>query len=166
MGSIPGSGRSPGEGNGSTLQYSCLENPMDKGALWATVHAFTKSWTRLSIHALVTQQVGHFIGWSRAPWLTDGNLWLSFQQVSRRGWVEPSLEGSDQRGPQEGPSNEGGLLGSGCPANPRRLTPGQEQRRVPGSGLGRQQSSPRPGPLTVGYKAGQSGLRVETMSGG
>ena len=37
-GSIPGSGRSPGEGNGNLLQYSCLENPMDRGAWWATVH--------------------------------------------------------------------------------------------------------------------------------
>ena len=38
LGSIPGSGRSPGEGNGNPLQYSCLENPMDKGAWQATVH--------------------------------------------------------------------------------------------------------------------------------
>ena len=38
LGSIPGSGRSPGEGNGNPLQYSCLENPMDGGAWWATVH--------------------------------------------------------------------------------------------------------------------------------
>ena len=37
-GSIPGSGRSPGEGNGNPLQYSCLENPMDRGASWDTVH--------------------------------------------------------------------------------------------------------------------------------
>ena len=37
-GSIPGSGRSPGEGNGNPLQYSCLGNPMDRGAWWATVH--------------------------------------------------------------------------------------------------------------------------------
>ena len=37
-GSIPGSGRSPGEGNGNPLQYSCLENPMDAGAWWPTVH--------------------------------------------------------------------------------------------------------------------------------
>ena len=42
--SIPGLGRSPGEGNGNPLQYSCLENPMDKGALWATV---TQSRTQL-----------------------------------------------------------------------------------------------------------------------
>ena len=39
LGSIPGSGRSPGEGNGNSLQYSCLENPMDRGAWWATVHS-------------------------------------------------------------------------------------------------------------------------------
>ena len=48
MGSIPGSGRSPGEGNGNPLQYSCLENPMDGGALWATVHGVAKSQTQLS----------------------------------------------------------------------------------------------------------------------
>ena len=47
-GLIPGSGRSPGEGNGNPLQYSCLENLMDRGAWWATVHRVTKSWTRLS----------------------------------------------------------------------------------------------------------------------
>ena len=48
LGSIPGSGRSPGERNGNPLQYSCLENPMDGGAWWATVHGVTKSQTRLS----------------------------------------------------------------------------------------------------------------------
>ena len=48
LGSIPGSRRSPGEGNGNPLQYSCLENPMDRGAWWAAVHGFTKSRTRLS----------------------------------------------------------------------------------------------------------------------
>ena len=47
LGSIPGSGRSPGEGNGNTLQYSCLEKPMDGGACWATVHGVAKSWTQL-----------------------------------------------------------------------------------------------------------------------
>ena len=44
----PGLGRSPGEGQGNPLQYSCLENPMDRGAWWATVHVVTKSWTRLN----------------------------------------------------------------------------------------------------------------------
>ena len=48
LGSIPGSGRSPGEGNGNPLQYSCLENPMDRGAWQAAVHGVAKSQTRLS----------------------------------------------------------------------------------------------------------------------
>ena len=47
-GSIPGLGRSAGEGNGNPLQYYCLENPMDRGAWQATVHVVAKSWTRLS----------------------------------------------------------------------------------------------------------------------
>ena len=38
LGSIPGLGRSPGEGNGNKLQYACLGNPMDRGAWWATIH--------------------------------------------------------------------------------------------------------------------------------
>jgi len=45
MGLIPGSGRSPGGGHGNPLQFSCLENPMDRGAWWATVHKFTKNRT-------------------------------------------------------------------------------------------------------------------------
>ena len=47
-GLIPGWGRCPGEGNGNPLQYSCLENPMDGGAWWATVHGVAKSRRRLS----------------------------------------------------------------------------------------------------------------------
>ena len=53
-GSIAGSGRSPGEGNSNSLQCSCLENSMDGGAWWATVHGVTKSWTRLSDFTLLT----------------------------------------------------------------------------------------------------------------
>ena len=45
IGSIPGSGRSSGGGNGNPLQYSCLENPIDRGVWQATVHGVTKSWT-------------------------------------------------------------------------------------------------------------------------
>ena len=41
VGSVPGSGRSSGEGNGDLLQYSCLENPMDRGAWWAAAHRLT-----------------------------------------------------------------------------------------------------------------------------
>ena len=48
LGSIPGSGRSPGEGNGNPLLYSCLDNCMDRGAWRATVHAVIESWTWLS----------------------------------------------------------------------------------------------------------------------
>ena len=47
LGSIPGLGRSPGEGNGNPLQYSCLENPMDGGVWWATVYGVPKSQTQL-----------------------------------------------------------------------------------------------------------------------
>ena len=45
--SIPGSGRSPGEGNGNPLQYSCLEKSMDRRVWWAIVHGVAKSWTQL-----------------------------------------------------------------------------------------------------------------------
>ena len=57
---------SPGEGNGTPLQYSCLENPMDGGACWAAVHGVAESWTRLSdftftfhFHALEKEMATH-----------------------------------------------------------------------------------------------------------
>ena len=53
MGLFPGSGRLPGVGNGNRLQYSCLENPMDRGVWRATVHGVTKSQTRLSTHECI-----------------------------------------------------------------------------------------------------------------
>ena len=66
LGLIPGSGRSPGEGDGNPLQYSCLENPRDGGAWWAAVHGVAKSWTRLSdftftfhFHALEKEMAPH-----------------------------------------------------------------------------------------------------------
>ena len=62
-GSIPGSGRSPGEGNGNPLQYSCLENPMDRGAWWASVCGVAKSQTRLSDFSSLL----HFIEKAMAP---------------------------------------------------------------------------------------------------
>ena len=52
VGSVPGWGRSPGEGNGNPLQHSCLENPIDGGAWWATVCGVANSWTWLSVHSL------------------------------------------------------------------------------------------------------------------
>ena len=53
-GSIPGLGRSPREGNGNPLQYSCLEKSMDRGARWATVHGVAKSWIQLKQHSTHT----------------------------------------------------------------------------------------------------------------
>ena len=72
LGLIPGSGRSPEEENGNPLQYSCLENPMDRGAWWATVHRVTKSRTWLSdfnsLHFTKSNdwyRVGKALGWWR-----------------------------------------------------------------------------------------------------
>ena len=50
MSSIPGFGRSPGEGTGNSLQYSCPENSMDRGAQWTTVHGVSKSQTQMSTY--------------------------------------------------------------------------------------------------------------------
>ena len=67
LSSIPGSGRPPGEGNGNPLQYSCLENPMDREAWRATVHEVPKSQTRLSDET--TTRVKHPVPCHVAPWL-------------------------------------------------------------------------------------------------
>ena len=64
LGLIPGWGSSPGEENGSKLQYSCLENPMDRGAWWATVHGVTKSRTRLKqLSMSIIKLCGRGRGW-------------------------------------------------------------------------------------------------------
>ena len=60
-GLIPGSGRSPGEGNGNPLQYSCLENSIDRGAWQATVHGVTESQTQLNMNTHVDRP--HFINY-------------------------------------------------------------------------------------------------------
>ena len=62
-GLIPGSGRSPGGRHGNPLQYSCLENSMDRGAWWVAVHRVAKSWTRLkqlSIVRKINRQIDNF----------------------------------------------------------------------------------------------------------
>ena len=61
-GSILGSGKSPVVGNGNPLQYSCLENPMDRGTWQATVHGVTKSWIQLSDWANPAYQTRSLIG--------------------------------------------------------------------------------------------------------
>ena len=72
-----------GEGNDTPLQYSCLENPMDRGAWWAAVHGVTKSWTRLSnftftfrFYALENEMVTHssVLAWSIAGTGEPGGL--------------------------------------------------------------------------------------------
>ena len=79
LSSIPGLGRSPGEENGNPLQYSCLENPMDGGAWWATVHRVAKSPTQLIDFTLTFRQFpggpvvripcSHCQGCKFNPWL-------------------------------------------------------------------------------------------------
>ena len=74
-GLIPESGGSPGGENGNPLQYSCLENPMDRGAWWATVLGAIQSWTRLSNSARPYQLIVHTPGMDpRPPALGVGSL--------------------------------------------------------------------------------------------
>ena len=103
LGSIPGLGRSPGEGNGNPLQYSCLENPMDGGSWWATVHGVAKSRTRLSdfTHSLTHSQTGEMarvnidiLGISELKWtgmddlnLDDHYIYYCGQESLRRNGV-------------------------------------------------------------------------------
>ena len=60
-GLVPGSGRSPGEGHGNPFQYSSLENPMDRGAWWATVHRVAQSRTQLKINLARAFSGPHFV---------------------------------------------------------------------------------------------------------
>ena len=79
VGSIPGSGRSPGEGHRNPLQYSCLGNPMDRGAWQATVHRVAKSHLELRRHSRVTTGISAFpLGW---PWEAQ-----SSPRVARESW--------------------------------------------------------------------------------
>ena len=88
LGLIPGSGRSPGEGNGNPLQYSCLENPIDWGSWWATVQAVAKSQTWLSDFTFTSHSVGYFFLLSSflSFYFLNGVLWstnlLKFLQNS------------------------------------------------------------------------------------
>ena len=77
VGLIPGSGGSPGEGHGNPLQYSCLENPMDRGAWWATVHRIIKSqtWLKQLCMQNATRGKGKPMskGWlTSLPWQLEG----------------------------------------------------------------------------------------------
>ena len=83
VGLIPGLGRSPGGGHGNSLQYSCLENPMDRGAWWVTVHRVTKSWTW-------QKPTEHKLMWSRLRELLLCLLSSDFHNNSVR-WSVSSL---------------------------------------------------------------------------
>ena len=72
LGSIPGLGRLPGGGHGNPLQYSWLDNPMDRGSWWATVHRVAKSWTQLKWLSMHTCML------FMASWVESLTLFFSF----------------------------------------------------------------------------------------
>ena len=78
LGLIPGLGRSPGEGNGNALQYSCLENPMDRGAWWATVHRVPIHFEYSSVYMFIPHSLT--IPFAQQPQVRS--LWVSFYFVS------------------------------------------------------------------------------------
>ena len=92
-GLIPGSGRSPAEENGNPHQYSCLDNPMGRGAWWATVHEVTKSETwlkKLSMQMMKLINCGKF--WKRWEYQTTWPAsWETYMQV-RKQHLEPDME--------------------------------------------------------------------------
>ena len=100
---IPGSGRSPGEGNGNPLQYSCLENSIDGGAWWATVHAIPKSRTRLSditftfhFHALEKEMATYFsvLAWRMPGTAEPGGLPSMGSHRVRYDWSDLAAAGA------------------------------------------------------------------------
>ena len=96
QGSLSRYGRSPGKGNGYPLQYSCLENSIDRGAWWATVHGVAKSWTRLSTqHALKPSSIAPQPVESReAP--TNSTVSLSSQRHKKK---LPEVTGTSRGNP-------------------------------------------------------------------
>ena len=93
-GSIPGSGRAPGGGNGYPFQYSCLENPMDRGARWVPGHGLAKSRTRLKQLSIHSIQLLDLSGPSHRPkplpWVLLSPFLLSALFALRGAW-EPSI---------------------------------------------------------------------------
>ena len=94
-GSIPGLGGPPGEGSGNPLQYSCLENPMHRGAWRVTVHGVAKSWTRMKQLSTSLSKVfcfGQQILWSsKLSEMCKVYIWLRSEIGRQRGWGVSSL---------------------------------------------------------------------------
>ena len=91
-GSIPGSGRSPGEGHGSWLQYSCLENPMDRGAWWAAVHGVTRvghDWVTFTFTFQASSKSFHDLVLNNT--LLSGCITVYLFTYWRTSWLLPSL---------------------------------------------------------------------------
>ena len=97
LGLIPGSGRSPRGGHGNPFQYSCLENPMDRGAWQATVHGVAGSWTRLSdftftchFHALEKEMATHssVLAWRIPGTAEPGGLPFMESHRVRHDWID------------------------------------------------------------------------------
>ena len=107
VGLILESGRSPGGGHGNPLQYSCLENSMDKGAWWATVHEVAKSWTWRAIitHSAAEASPGNIVkGKGPIPNILNHNLWelepvMCLNKVSRQFLLYHSLRYTDLKTP-------------------------------------------------------------------
>ena len=88
--SIPGLGRSPGEGNGNPLQYSCQWNPVDRGAWWAAVHRLIQSWTQLkwlSIHACIGGGNGNPLQCSCLENPRDRRAWWAALYGAAQSWT-------------------------------------------------------------------------------
>ena len=94
--SVPGLVRFPREGNGNSLQYSCLENPMDRGAWWATIHGLEKSQTQQKRLSMIAHQ---FIIWEKFPYtiaifeikicICTGQFTFTFEQDNLTLWYSP-----------------------------------------------------------------------------
>ena len=130
-GSVLGSGRSPGEGNGNPFQYSCLENSMVSGAWRATVHAVAKSRTRLSMHTHTPNKTRKSGG--------EGGLRGAMGEA--RGWERESrVQTGAQEGGQEGAEGVEAGLGlrpaSWAPPHLLQLGPHRRPRPVTGHSTG------------------------------
>ena len=91
VGSISGLGRSPGVGNGDQLQYSCLENSMDRGTWWTTVHGVTKVWTQLSDTARHTAQLIYDVALVDNFFLIEERLKGTLHPSSPQGLTDPTI---------------------------------------------------------------------------